>query len=147
LAEGATTGCPKAEHADGDAVQPRPGQVADPFPVPDRRDQRQGAGPEGLGQAPRGGVQNGDRFGLGGVGDVGDQGVEARPALGLEDGGDGAGVPGVGGQAVDRLGRHDDQPPRRQGRRGLGDGDGDGGHGRRGMTGIIRCRTLSRSKN
>ena len=41
--------------------------------------------------------------------DMGDQRVEARPALGLEDGGDGGGIAGVGGEAVDRLGRQDDE--------------------------------------
>ncbi len=45
---------------------------------------------------------------------MGDEGVEARPALGLEDGGYRARVRGVGGQAVDRLGRQQDKLARGQ---------------------------------
>jgi len=41
---------------------------------------------------------------------MGDQGIEARPALGLEDGRDRAWVGGVGGEAVDGLGRQNDEP-------------------------------------
>ena len=46
---------------------------------------------------------------------MGDQGVEPRPALGLEDGGDGARIGGVGRKPIDRLGRQDDKPARTQG--------------------------------
>ena len=40
---------------------------------------------------------------------MGDQRVEARPALGLEDPGDGQRIAGVGGQAIDGLGRKGDE--------------------------------------
>ncbi|WGM37936.1 hypothetical protein AMEJIAPC_00837 [Caulobacter sp. NIBR1757] len=49
---------------------------------------------------------------------MGDQGVEARPALGFEDTGDGQRVGGVGGQAIDRLGREGDELTRLEGERG-----------------------------
>ena len=39
---------------------------------------------------------------------MGDQRVEARPALGLEDAGDGRAIGGVAGQPVDGLGRDRD---------------------------------------
>ena len=53
---------------------------------------------------------------------MGDQRVEARPALGLEDARDRARVGGVGAQAVDRLGRkrHELAAPQRLGRGGDG---------------------------
>ena len=50
-----------------------------------------------------------------------DQRIELRPALGLEDGGDGALVGGVAAQAIDGLGREGDQPALEQEARGLGD--------------------------
>lgn len=49
---------------------------------------------------------------------MGDQRIEARAAFGLEHPGYGDGVGGVGGQAIDGLGREGDQQTRRQGLRG-----------------------------
>ena len=46
---------------------------------------------------------------LAGIEHVGDQRIELRPSLGLEDLGDGAFVGGVAAQAVDRLGREGHQ--------------------------------------
>ena len=43
------------------------------------------------------------------ISDVDDERVEAGPPLGGVDGGDGSGVRGVGGQAIDRLGRQNDE--------------------------------------
>ena len=91
-------------------------------PVPHRRDDGQRPRPEGLGQRPGAVVEDGDGLGLDGVGDMGDQRIEAGPALGLEDGGHGGGVSGVGGEAVDGLGRQDDEPPGGQRLGGLGVG-------------------------
>ena len=108
--------------ADGDAVQPGAGEIADPVAVPHRRHEGQGARPEGLGQGAGAGVEDGDRLGLHRVGDMGDQRIEARPALGFEDGGDGGGVPRVGGQTIDGFGRQDDEPAGGQGLGGLGVG-------------------------
>ena len=105
-----------------DAVQSGAGQVADPVAVAHRGDDGQRAGPEGLGQGAGAVIEDGDSLGLHGVGDVGDQGVEAGPALGLEDGGDRGRIPGVGGEAIDRLGRQDQEAAGRQGLGRLGVG-------------------------
>ena len=52
--------------------------------------------------------------GLHGVGDMGDQRIEAGASLGLEDGRHGNRVAGVGGEAIDGLGRQQDQIAVRQ---------------------------------
>ena len=109
-----------ARHADSDAVQSSAGQVADTVAIPDRGHDRQRTGPEGLGEGAGAGVEHSDGLGLDGVGDMGDQGVEAGAALGLEDGGDGDGVAGVRSEAIDGLGRQDDEATVGQGPRGLG---------------------------
>ena len=44
------------------------------------------------------------------AGEMDDQGIEARPALGSEDSGDRPVVGGIRAEAVDRLGRKGDQP-------------------------------------
>ncbi len=94
-------------HRDG--VQSCAGQVADRVGVADRRHEGQGAGPEGFGQALGARRKRGDRQGPLQPGDVGDQGIELRPALGLEHLGHGVRVPGVAGQTIDGLGRQYDQ--------------------------------------
>ena len=43
------------------------------------------------------------------VGDVGDQGVEGGPSLGLIEAGDGRSLGGVGAEPINRLGRERDQ--------------------------------------
>jgi hypothetical protein len=58
--------------------------------------------------------------GLGG-GEVADQRVEMRAALGGEDGGDGAAVGGVGAQAIDGFGAEGDEAAGAEQRRGVGD--------------------------
>ena len=62
-----------------------------------------------VGQRARLVVELADRLGRGEVGHVDDQRVEARPALGGVDARDGFGIGGVGGEAVDGLGRHRDR--------------------------------------
>ena len=104
-----------AGNAHGDAVQPGAGQVADLLAVADRSHDGQGPGPEGFGQGAGGGVEDGDGLSRRRVGHMGDQRVEARPALGLEDRGDGGGVGGVGGQAIDGFGRQHDEASLTQG--------------------------------
>ncbi len=53
-----------------------------------------------------------------------DQGIEFRPAFGVEDGGDRALVGGVTAQAIDSLGREGDQPAGAQEARGFVDRGG-----------------------
>ena len=65
-----------------------------------------------------------DGLGLDGVGDMGDERIETGAALGLEDGGHGGRVSGVSAQAVDGLGRQDDEAAIGQDARGLGVGHG-----------------------
>ena len=62
-----------------------------------------------------------DPLGSGEIRHVHDQRVEARPALGLVDARDGVGVGRVGGEAVDRLGRHRDWLAGEDQPRGFGD--------------------------
>jgi hypothetical protein len=49
------------------------------------------------------------------ISDVGDQGIEARPALGGENLGDGGRIGGVCGQAIDCFCRQDDELAAAQG--------------------------------
>ena len=101
-------------HAQGHAVQPGAGQVAHPSGVTDRRHQCQRSRPESLGQPPRLFIEHTHRFSGVRVRDVGDQRIEARPPLGLEDRGHGLRVRSVGPQPIDRLGRQAEQLAVRQ---------------------------------
>ena len=74
-------------------------------PVSKRQHQRQRPRPERLGELLRQRIEQRDRSCHLKRRDMGDQRIEARPALGLEDARDGAAVGGVAGQAVDGLGR------------------------------------------
>ena len=52
------------------------------------------------------------------IGDVRDQGIERRPALGGIDGRDGVGIARIRSQPIDGLGGQDDQLPGVKGRDG-----------------------------
>ena len=90
-------------------VEAGAGQVAHRHGVGDRQHQGQGTGPERLRQRPGAVVEDRDLLGARQVGDVRDQRVEARPALGLEDRRHRPRIAGVARQPVDCLGRQDDQ--------------------------------------
>ncbi len=77
--------------------------------IGDRRDDGQRAGPERLGEPLGAVVEPRDARRHGEVRHMGDQRIEARPALGLVEPRHGGGIGGVGGQAVDGLGGQDDQ--------------------------------------
>ncbi len=94
-----------ARHADGHGVKARPGQIADGAGVLDRRDDGQRSGPERAGQRHGAVVEVGDAPGRLQVGDMGDQRIEARSALGLENRRDRRGVRRVRTEPIDRLGR------------------------------------------
>jgi hypothetical protein len=111
---------------------PRRDQRADAGAFAQRHDEGERAGPEGIGQPLRHGIEDADAIGHGAIGDVDDQRVEARAALGLVDARHGLPAGGVGGEPVDGLGGQrdglagEDQPGRAGQRLGLGD---DVGHG------------------
>ena len=88
-----------------------------------------GAGPELLRQRLGAGRKFHMAAGFFQVGDMHDQGIEQRPALGGENRGHRLAVGGVGAQAVNRLGGEGDQAAIAQDARGLGDAFGVGGHG------------------
>ena len=120
LAEGATIGPPKAaisaqrhgmrRDAQRDARKPGAGELANPAARQGRRDERQRSRPETLGQALRGRRQSG--LAQRGVerGDMGDERIEARPALGGIDPRDRRRRGGVGAEPIDGLGRKGDEP-------------------------------------
>ena len=90
---------------------------------PFRQHQCQGAGPEAIGQKGRRRRPGGrDPGGVRGVGDVDDEGVVRRPALGREDARHRGGVESVGAEAVDRLRREGHQPAGAQDRGRASDG-------------------------
>ena len=102
--------------ARGAPIVGRPAVTIEAMPAScaQRHDQGQRPRPMLLGQRERVGAELADRCGRGEVGDMDDQRIEARPALGLVDSGDRCGVGGVGGEAVDGLGRRP-RPARRRG--------------------------------
>ena len=71
-------------------------------------------------QAAREGRQRGEAFGGRDIEHMHDQRIEARPALGLEDAGDGLALRGVRAQPVDGLGGKGDQTAGGEVARGLG---------------------------
>ena len=101
---------------DGDAIEPRAGEVTDRRAAGDRRDDGQRPRPEGPAQFDRAPIEGRDGGGSGGIEDMDDQRVEPRPALGRVEAPDGVGVGRVGGQAIDRFGGNDDQFAGGQGR-------------------------------
>ena len=134
LADGAASGLPTAAssaciagcagHPERDGRQAGGDDAGDRRVREQRHDQGQRARPMRLGKRARLGIEGADRLGGGEVGDMDDQRVEGRAALGGVDARDGGGVGGVGGEAVDGLGRHRDRlagedQPRRFGDRGI----------------------------
>ena len=92
-------------HAHGDAVEPGRGQCGDTAAARLRQHQRQRPRPERRGEPRRIGVEARQRRRGGTIGDVGDQRIEGRPALGFIEAGDGEGVGRIGAEAVNRLRR------------------------------------------
>ena len=124
LAEGATTGRPSAArrvardrmagHAHRDAVEAGGRELGDRAAGALRQHQRQRTRPEGGGQPFGGGVEPREPLRGGEIGDVGDQRIERRPALGGVEPRDRRAVGGVGAEPVDRLGRKGDEAARRE---------------------------------
>ena len=145
FAEGATTGPPKVAqdfaanrmigHANGDAIEPGRRQFGYRASGGARQHQGQGAGPE-LRRQPLGiGVEN-RQFPRGrDIGDMRDQRIEGRPALGLIEPRHRLAVAGIGAEPVDGLGRKRHQPARAQALRGGLDGGAVGAAGSGGFSG------------
>ena len=100
-------------HADRDRVEPGGDGGRNPRLWPERQHQRERPRPERLGQRARGRIEHRDPLGRGQIGDMNDQRVEARPALGGVDTRDRRRIGGVGGEAVDRFGGDRDHLARR----------------------------------
>ena len=101
-------GAEALRHAQRDRVEAGGDQRMDGRARCERQHQRQRARPERLGKLSRQRIEDGDPLGHRQRRDMGDQRIEARPALGLEDAGDGLAIGGVAGKAVDGLGRDGD---------------------------------------
>lgn len=111
-------------HPQGDARQPGAGEIADPAGGRGRNDQGQGAGPERLGEASGIGVEDPLGKGCVEIGQVRDQGIEARALLGGVDPRHRRRIAGIGTEPVDGLGGEGDEPARAQDRGGLGNARG-----------------------
>ena len=119
LADGAASGRPTARSSACIAgwagtrrpIVGRPGgdERGDRRAGPQRHDQGQRPRPMLLGKRARLVGKLADRFGRGEIAHMDDQRVEARAGPWLRRFGDRGGVGGVGGEAVDRLGRHRDR--------------------------------------
>ena len=94
-----------ARHAHGERVEPRGHQRMHGIFARQRQHQRQRPRPEFLRQLSRNRVDAHQPLRHVEAGDMGDQRVEARPALGLEDARHRFAVGGVGGEPVDGLRR------------------------------------------
>ena len=113
--DGAPSGFEKrpAHRVIGDAhrkgVEAAAGEERDRVARPSRQHQGQGARPEGARQGAGTLVKDDDAGRCLRLGEMHDQGIEIRPVLGREDGGDGAVAGGVGPQPVDGFGREGDE--------------------------------------
>ena len=85
------------------------GEGRDTMRVRQRQNQRERAGPERVRQRFRHVGPDHKPLRGGRRGDMGDQGIEARPAFGREDGRDGPPRSRIGAQAIDRLGWKGDE--------------------------------------
>ena len=106
----------------GEALEAGAAETRDPAFRPAGQHQGQRARPEARRQGLRTAVEHRLRRRRLDLGQVHDQGVEARPRLGGEDPGDGPLLGGVGPQAVDRLGRKGDEAAGGEALDSLGDG-------------------------
>ena len=111
------------------AVQPGADQQRQRRILAARQHQGQGAGPEFLRQRLGAGRQFDMAPRFFEIGDMHDQRIEQRAALGGEDRGHRFAIGGVGAQAVNRLGGEGDQPAVSQDAGGFGNAGGVGGGG------------------
>ena len=124
-------GAEAERHAQRDRLQAGRDQIVDRRAIGQRQYQRQRAWPEPLGQCARQRIEPRQPRGHGKVRDMRDQRIEARPALGLEDLRHSRAVGGIGGEAINGLGRDGDQLTALEQRQGRVEGlalDDDVGH-------------------
>ncbi len=95
-------------HAHRHRIEPGGGKRVNGAVAFQRQDQRQRPRPEARRELSRQGIEGRMPLGHGHVGHMGDQRIEARPALDLVDAGDRLRLGGVGGQAIDGFGRNGD---------------------------------------
>ena len=99
-----------ARHPHRQGIEPRRGQQRDGAACFPRQHESQRSRPEALGQDPGALIHPHQSLGSGEVGQVEDEGIEARAVLGGEDCGDGAVIGGVRAEAIDRLGGKGHEP-------------------------------------
>jgi hypothetical protein len=103
-----------ARHPQRHGVEPCKRQIGDAGGGPLRQHQGEWPRPERGGEALRIAVENGKPPRRGRVGDVGNQRVEARPALGGVEPRHRLAIAGGGAEPIDRLGGEGDKPAGRQ---------------------------------
>ena len=111
-----------ARRANGDTVEPGIGEVADRRAPKLGQDQGQRPRPECSGQLIGQVGPCHERLRHRNTGDMGDQRIEAWPALGGIEPGDRCGIIGIGREAVNGLGRHAHKATLAQDRGGAGNG-------------------------
>ncbi len=99
--------------ADRHRVEPGRGEQREPAVGAARQDEAQRPRPEPPDKIAGARVEDGERLGLGQTRHMHDQRVEARPALGGKDRGDGMVVRRIAAEPVDGLGRKGDEAARR----------------------------------
>ena len=107
--------------AEGERVEPRPGEQADATGRLDPQHKRQRPRPEGAREPLGVGVEPGERARRVDAGDVRDQRIEGRASLRRIDRRDRCVRGRIGRKAVNRLGRHGDEAALPQARRRGGD--------------------------
>ena len=100
--------------AQPDARQSPPGKIRDLTGFGERNDERERAGPEGLGEAQSLPAEHSLALRSREIRNMGNQWVEGRAALGGIDRRDGTALRRIGAEGVDRLGREGDRVPRLQ---------------------------------
>ena len=106
--------------ANGDRVEPGRRQLGHRATGSLGQDERQRPRPEGFRQPGRVGDKAREALCFRNIGDMGDERIEGRPALGVVKARDGGPAGRVGAQAVDGLGRKGHEAAGRQHARGIG---------------------------
>jgi hypothetical protein len=98
-----------SRHPHRNRIQACASQITDQLWRSDGRNKGQGSWPEGVGKLESALAEHSDGLGCREVCDMGDQGIETGPALGLIDRRHSQRVAGIGAQAIDRFGGQEDK--------------------------------------